>query len=185
MLCSFCPLAHNPSTCGHTDQTQRRLPFRVPWSGDQRGRLPPHAAPRRDPPRRAACGRVCEPIAGYKCNRRASRTGGLRDLRITRTDTAGNGLPPFVASCARSGSRAPPGSAAMSHRGAVSPYLILSPPSLSPSSRDCISSPVRQWATQEMHVHALESMAQGRGDAAAERSSSTCPAAPSRSVPTP
>ena len=71
-------------------------------------------------------GWVCEPIAGYKCNRRASCTGGLRDLLITRTDTAGNGLPPFVASCARSGSRAPPGSAAMSHRGAVSPYLILS-----------------------------------------------------------
>ena len=71
-------------------------------------------------------GRVCELSAGYKYNRRASRTGGLRDLRITRMDTAGNGLPPFVASCARSGSRAPPGSAAMSHRGAVSPYLILS-----------------------------------------------------------
>ena len=52
-------------------------------------------------------GRVCELLAGYKCNRRASRTGGLRDLRITRMDTAGNGLPPFVASCARSSSRAP------------------------------------------------------------------------------
>ena len=42
-------------------------------------------------------GWVCEPIAGYKYNRRAPRTGGLRDLLITRTDTAGNGLPPFVA----------------------------------------------------------------------------------------
>ena len=40
-----------PSTCGHTDQTQRRVHLRVPWSGDQRGRLPPHAAPRRDLPR--------------------------------------------------------------------------------------------------------------------------------------
>ena len=38
-----------------------------------------------------ACGWVGELIAGYKCNGRASCTGSLRDLRITRTDTAGNG----------------------------------------------------------------------------------------------
>ena len=48
-------------------------------------------------------GRVCELSAGYKNNRRASRTGGLRDLLITRMDTAGNGS---------SDSRVPPGSAA-------------------------------------------------------------------------
>ena len=61
-------------------------------------------------------GRVCELLAGYKCNRRASRTGGLRDLRITRTDTAGNGS---------TDSRALPDQQQCPLEGRPPPYLTL------------------------------------------------------------
>ena len=77
MLCSFRPLAHRTILLGIAPQTKPNVDCivgsRGPGTNEGDLLLMPHLAEIHP----AACGRVCEPIAGYKSNRRANSARGV------------------------------------------------------------------------------------------------------------